>query len=70
MQPRLGTLFKATARLVQMTVRDALNSAMDEEMEKDSSVFILGEEVKFSAVLCRLAPLWNPCHGASWRADD
>ena len=31
--------------LAQMTVRDALNSAMDEEMEKDKDVFILGEEV-------------------------
>ncbi len=30
----------------QMTVRDALNSAMDEEMEKDGDVFILGEEVR------------------------
>ncbi|KAK5650011.1 hypothetical protein RI129_001040 [Pyrocoelia pectoralis] len=28
-----------------MTVRDALNSAIDEEMEKDERVFILGEEV-------------------------
>lgn len=28
-----------------MTVRDALNSAMDEEMERDEKVFILGEEV-------------------------
>jgi len=28
-----------------MTVRDALNSALDEEMEKDERVFILGEEV-------------------------
>lgn len=28
-----------------MTVRDALNSAMDEEMERDERVFILGEEV-------------------------
>lgn len=28
-----------------MTVRDALNSALDEEMEKDDRVFILGEEV-------------------------
>ncbi len=32
--------------LIQMTVRDALNSAMDEEMEKDKDVFILGEEVR------------------------
>lgn len=28
-----------------MTVRDALNSALDEEMAKDERVFILGEEV-------------------------
>ncbi|KAB0802679.1 hypothetical protein PPYR_04865 [Photinus pyralis] len=28
-----------------MTVRDALNSALDEEMQKDERVFILGEEV-------------------------
>lgn len=39
----------STAKLLgapqQMTVRDALNSAMDEEMEKDDRVFILGEEV-------------------------
>jgi len=30
---------------MQMTVRDALNSAMDEEMARDESVYILGEEV-------------------------
>jgi len=28
-----------------MTVRDALNSALDEEMERDERVFIMGEEV-------------------------
>ena len=28
-----------------MSVRDALNSAMDEEMERDHTVWILGEEV-------------------------
>lgn len=28
-----------------MTVRDALNSAMDEEMDRDERVYILGEEV-------------------------
>ncbi|KAI8869364.1 thiamine diphosphate-binding protein [Ramicandelaber brevisporus] len=28
-----------------MTVREALNSAMDEEMTRDSSVFLMGEEV-------------------------
>ena len=31
--------------LIQMTVRDALNSAMDEEMARDERVFLLGEEV-------------------------
>lgn len=36
---------KAAAAGQQLTVRDALNSAMDEEMEKDERVFILGEEV-------------------------
>jgi pyruvate dehydrogenase E1 component beta subunit len=28
-----------------MTVRDALNAAMEEEMIRDENVFILGEEV-------------------------
>jgi pyruvate dehydrogenase E1 component beta subunit len=28
-----------------LTVRDALNQAMAEEMEKDESVYLLGEEV-------------------------
>lgn len=32
---------------LQMTVRDALNSALDEEMSADSKVFIMGEEVKY-----------------------
>ena len=29
----------------QVTVRDALNEAMREEMQRDKDVFILGEEV-------------------------
>lgn len=29
----------------QMTVRDALTTAMDEEMERDEKVLIMGEEV-------------------------
>lgn len=28
-----------------MTVRDALNSALDEELARDPNVYILGEEV-------------------------
>lgn len=33
------------AKPQEMTVRDALNSAMEEEMHRDASVFLLGEEV-------------------------
>lgn len=29
----------------QLTVRDALNAAIDEEIERDDKVFLLGEEV-------------------------
>ncbi len=29
----------------QVTIRDALNMAMDEELERDENVFLLGEEV-------------------------
>lgn len=39
----ISTTRAATAQ--QMTVRDALNSALDEEMDRDERVFILGEEV-------------------------
>ncbi len=31
--------------LLQVTVRDALNMAMDEELARDENVFLLGEEV-------------------------
>ncbi|XP_036598394.1 pyruvate dehydrogenase E1 component subunit beta, mitochondrial-like [Trichosurus vulpecula] len=31
--------------VLQVTVRDALNQAMDEELERDEKVFLLGEEV-------------------------
>lgn len=39
--------FSTSPKLTAQTlaVRDALNQAMDEEMEKDDRVFILGEEV-------------------------
>lgn len=30
---------------MQITVRDALNEAMREEMQRDPEVFVLGEEV-------------------------
>lgn len=31
--------------MLQVTVRDVLNQAMDEELERDERVFLLGEEV-------------------------
>ena len=31
---------------MQLTVRDAINSAIDEEMAKDDKVFVMGEEVR------------------------
>lgn len=37
-----------------MTVRDALNSALDEEMARDDKVFILGEEVIAAAAMTTL----------------
>ena len=40
--------FSSTGRAAaagEMTVREALNSAMDEEMEREESVFLMGEEV-------------------------
>lgn len=35
----------APSSTVQMTVRDALNSAIDEELARDEKVFLIGEEV-------------------------
>lgn len=47
--PQANILFqgqtKRTMATVDMTVRDALNQAMDEEMERDEKVYIIGEEV-------------------------
>ena len=41
-----GASFSSSSRAAgSMTVRDALNSALDEEMERDEDVLILGEEV-------------------------
>lgn len=37
--------FVPTRAVTTLTVRDAINKALDEEMERDKNVFILGEEV-------------------------
>jgi len=42
---RLYATQAAGSGAIQVTVRDALNAAMEEEMERDDSVFLLGEEV-------------------------
>jgi hypothetical protein len=36
---------QAGSETVHVTVRDALNAALEEEMERDDKVFLLGEEV-------------------------
>ena len=41
----LSSAEAAASPTTEMTVRDALNSAMDEEMEREESVFLMGEEV-------------------------
>ncbi|XP_066414288.1 pyruvate dehydrogenase E1 component subunit beta, mitochondrial [Molothrus aeneus] len=44
LQQRRGLRLSAPAA-IQVTVRDALNQALDEELERDERVFLLGEEV-------------------------
>lgn len=44
-QPLLGASHRFFSGTTEMTVRDALNSAMREEMERDQAVFLMGEEV-------------------------
>jgi pyruvate dehydrogenase E1 component beta subunit len=40
-----STSIKNLAAVKQLTIRDALNTALDEELQRDERVFILGEEV-------------------------
>lgn len=42
---RVSSFSTSSQRNAQVTVRDALNAAMDEEMDRDERVFLLGEEV-------------------------
>ncbi len=48
-----------------MTVRDALNSAIDEEMSADSKVFVIGEEVQSLPKLFVLG--WKIKHLQCWK---
>ncbi|PKI84205.1 pyruvate dehydrogenase (acetyl-transferring) [Malassezia vespertilionis] len=43
--PKLTRTFASEGDAQEMMVRDALNSALEEEMDRDPSVFLLGEEV-------------------------
>ncbi|TYH29606.1 hypothetical protein ES288_A01G025600v1 [Gossypium darwinii] len=43
--PAVSVLRSYSSAAKQMTIRDALNSALDEEMSADSKVFLMGEEV-------------------------
>ncbi|XP_077459915.1 pyruvate dehydrogenase E1 component subunit beta, mitochondrial [Stigmatopora argus] len=42
---RRRSFHRSAPAAVQVTVRDALNQALDEELERDERVFLLGEEV-------------------------
>ncbi|XP_047438203.1 pyruvate dehydrogenase E1 component subunit beta, mitochondrial [Mugil cephalus] len=42
---RVRGFHKSSPAAVQVTVRDALNQALDEELERDERVFLMGEEV-------------------------
>lgn len=35
----------------QLTVRDAINSALDEELARDDRVYVLGEEVRTASAM-------------------
>ena len=48
-----------------MTVREALNTAMEEEMQRDETVFVLGEEVARYNGAYKVS--WNACTRILWR---
>ena len=58
----------AGAKLVKITVRDALRDAMAEEMRRDPDVFLMGEEV--AAVPGRLQGQPRPAAGVRRPAGD
>jgi len=49
---------QASSETVQVTVRDALNAAMEEEMERDEHVFLLGEEVAMYNGAYKVEPIF------------
>lgn len=55
---RITVLLPLPDPVLQLTVRDALNSALDEEMTRDDKVYILGEEVRSFRE--------QPCYTTRW----
>jgi hypothetical protein len=56
------------ARVLQLTVRDALNSALDEEMTRDPLVYIMGEEVSpFVALYAHATCFSSISRPKAWR---
>lgn len=54
-----------------MMVRDALNQAMDEELERDERVYLLGEEVAQYDGAYKVSRRWaEHCGRGSWRQFD
>jgi hypothetical protein len=45
LRKRIGVFVLINSSSLQLTVRDALNMALDEELARDERVFIMGEEV-------------------------
>lgn len=73
-RPRVATRSAATAALVQarsvsLTVRDALTGAIDEELQRDPRVFVLGEEVaQYDGAYKVTRGLWKK-HGSNRLID-
>ena len=51
---------QAVGGVNEMTVRDALNLAMEEELNRDDRVFIIGEEVAEYDGAYKVLPLYYP----------
>ena len=41
---------------IEMPVREAINAGIDEEMERDEKVFVMGEEVIYCLAVISMCP--------------
>lgn len=69
MTRRAFSTSKALGAANQLTVRDALNQAIDEEMERDEKVFILGEEVAQYDGAYKVSPVARHILSSTGKAD-